>query len=125
MKYAFQYAYDAGVHISGYISSNIIMVEDTLAITLEEALSLYSKYKDDFLYRLKEDERPSLVIWEDVGDDEYPVYSKELLELDWRDDVKYKNGNFYKTVEVKIEIPGQTIRAATVQRGLIKTISKT
>lgn len=105
LKYAFQYAYDTGMHTSGISFSNIKIVEDTLAITLEEAIALYEKYKDDFIRRLKEDERPNLVIWKDVGDEMYPIYNETLLSLDWQDDLKYKNNNFYKTVEIKIELP--------------------
>ena len=105
MKYAFQYAYDAGIYTSSFSISNTKMVEDTLAISLEEALELYSKYRDDFIQRLKKDERPTLAIWKDVGDAEFPIYSETLLDLDWRVDLKFSNGSFYQTTQTKIIEP--------------------
>jgi len=106
MKYAFQYAYDRGIHNSFISSSNVVIVEDTLAISKDEALRLYEQHKEDFIYRLKKNMRPEMAIWEDVGDGEFPVYHKGLLELCWRDDLEVINGEFYKTKveKTKIEI---------------------
>jgi len=105
MKYAFQYAYDAGIYTSSFSIGNTKLIEDTPAISLEEALKLYLKYRDDFVKRLKNDERPTLAIWKDVGDAKFPIYSETLLDLDWRDDLEFSNGSFYQTKRIKITEP--------------------
>lgn len=104
-KYAVQYAYDAGVHNRSISMSNIKIVTDTSSITYDEAVAIFKGHLDDFNYRLKEDERPELVIWDDVGDGEFPNYHKELISLDWRDDLEYSNGRYYKTVKSEVKLP--------------------
>ena len=104
-KYAVQYAYDIGIHTSCISASNIKIVTDTNPITYEEAISIFNSHLDDFSYRLKEEQRPQLCIWEDVGDGEYPIYGTALVDLDWRNNLKYKNGKFYKIVEEEVKIP--------------------
>ena len=84
------------------------IVEDTDPITREEAIDLYYKYRDDFLRRLKDGERPQMCIWEDVGDGEYPIYGKALIDLDYRDNLVVEYGKIYKVVEQKIEEPALT-----------------
>ena len=96
MKYAVQYAYEG-------LGTQIPI--DTSPISKEEAIKLFNDSLEDFKTKLANGMKPQLVIWEDVGDGEFPIYSKELVELDWRDDLKERNGQFYKTVELKIELP--------------------
>lgn len=96
-KYAVQYAYEswAGVKI----------VTDTNPITYEEAVSIFKGHIDDFVHRLKEGDRPQLCIWEDVGDGEFPIYGKALVDLDYRDGLEYRNGRFYKTIKEEVTLP--------------------
>lgn len=107
MKYAVQYAY------TDWLDTHIPV--DTNPISYEEAVALFNEYKDDFVNKLKEDKRPQLCIWEDVGDGEFPIYGKALMDLDYRDELEYSNGRFYKTVRQEIELP-----APTAVRGLNK-----
>lgn len=97
MKYAVQYAYDS------FIGTKIIT--DTAPIEREEAIKLFNSHLDDFAHRLKEEQRPQLYLWEDVGDGEYPIYGKALVDLDYRDDLEYRNGKFYKTTKSEVELP--------------------
>lgn len=103
-KYAVQYAYDSGVHTSQLSMSNIRVVTYTNPISYEEAVALFKGHLDDFKYRIEADERPELVIWEDVGDGEFPIYHKELVSLDWRDDLKFEGDKIYKVITSKTEI---------------------
>jgi hypothetical protein len=105
MKYAVQYAYNAGVHTPQLSMSNTKIVEDTNPIDYEEALKIFNSHLDDFIYRLNQNERPELCIWKDVGDGEYPVYGEILIHLDWTDDLEYIGGKFYKTVKSEIKLP--------------------
>lgn len=105
MKYAVQYAYDRGIYTSSFSMSNIVIVEDTKPISYEEAIELFNNHLKDFKKRLRNEERPNLVIWKDVGDGEYPVYGEELINLDWNDDLKIRGDKFYKVVEQEIELP--------------------
>lgn len=104
-KYAVQYAYDLGMHGGGISFSNVKIPTDTNPIPYDEALTIFNNHLDDFKRRLRDNERPHLVMWDDVGDDEFPNYHKELIDLDWRDDLEYTNGKFYRTVKSEIKLP--------------------
>lgn len=103
-KYAVQYAYDRGVHTPSLSMSNVVIVTDTNPITYEQAVSIFKGHLDDFKYRYKEEERPELVIWDDVGDGEFPNYGTELIGLDWRDDLEFVGDKIFKKVTTKNEI---------------------
>jgi len=97
MKYAVQYAYISW--------SNTVIPTDTNPISYEEAVDLFNGHLEDFKKRLKEGEKPQLCIWKDVGDGKFPKYHETLVDLDWRDDLEYENGRFYKNVKSEIELP--------------------
>lgn len=103
-KYAVQYAYDAGVHNNFVSMSNVKIVTDTNPITYEEAVAIFNSHLDDFKYRYNNDERPQLVIWEDVGDGEFPIYGTELIDLDYRDELEIRGDKIYKVITKKEEI---------------------
>ena len=103
-KYAVQYAYDAGVHNNFVSMSNVKIVTDTNPITYEEAVAIFNGHLDDFKYRYRNDERPQLVIWEDVGDGEFPIYGTELIDLDYRDELEIRGDKIYKVITKKEEI---------------------
>ncbi len=96
MKYAVQYAYH-GWEVS--------IPVDTNPIEYEEAVETFNDNLEDFKFRLKEGQRPELVIWEDVGDGEFPNYHKTLVHLD--EDSKFSNGRWFdeKVVVTDIKIP--------------------
>lgn len=96
MKYAVQYAYH---------DWDVKIPVDTEAISYTEAVELFNENIEDFKYRLREGQRPELVIWEDVGEGKFPNYHKELVHLD--EDSKYRNGNWYseRIITSEIDIP--------------------
>ena len=98
----FQYAYDAGIHTSGYSSSNIKIVEDTDLITAKEAEDLWQKYYPKVVANLKEEERPQMCIWKDC--DTNTSYHTVEKEIDFRDDLEVKNGRVYKITKEVEEI---------------------
>jgi len=104
LKYAVQYAYDGGVHNNFVSMSNVKIITDTNPIPYEEAITLFRGHLDDFKKRYKNDERPQLVIWEDVGDGEFPIYGKELLDLDYRDNLEIRGDKIYKVITKTEEI---------------------
>lgn len=103
-KYAVQYAYDDGVYNSFVSMSNVKIITDTSPITYEEAVKIFRGHLDDFKYRYKEEQRPQLVIWEDVGDGEYPIYGTALIDLDYRDGLEIRGDKFYKVITKEEEI---------------------
>ena len=103
-KYAVQYAYDAGVHNHFVSMSTVKIVTDTNPITYEEAVAIFNGHLDDFKYRYKNDERPQLVIWEDVGDGEFPIYGTELINLDYSDELEIRGDKIYKVITKKEEM---------------------
>lgn len=103
-KYAVQYAYDRGVHTSGISMFDVTIVTDTNPITYEEAIAIFRGHLDDFKYRYKEDQRPQLCLWDDVGDGEFPSYGKALIDLDWRDDLEIKGDKIYKVIKTREEL---------------------
>ena len=103
-KYAVQYAYDNGIHTSGYSSSNIKIVVDTNPIPYEEAISIFKSHIKDFILRYKEDQRPQLVLWDDVGDGQSPNYHTELIELYFNDTLEFQGDKIYKIINKKEEI---------------------
>ena len=78
---------------------------DTGAITFDEAMALYTDCRTRFVDAFSKKQDAHLVIWEDVGDGEFPNYHTELVDLDTRDELKYINGNFYKTKATQIKEP--------------------
>lgn len=70
MKYAVQFVIDR----------NIIV--DTDPIEYQEAIDLYNNSLPDFIQSYKTGIDAQLVIWEDVGEGDFPIYSKELIDLD-------------------------------------------
>lgn len=83
VKYAVQYAYDNGVHTPVVSYSSMKIVVDTKPISRQEALKIFNEHRGDFIKKLKEDMRPNLVVWEDVGDGEFPIYGKTVIDLDY------------------------------------------
>ena len=81
------------------------VVEDTLAISYDEAMALYAKHREDFLELLRKGEDAQLVVWEDVGDEKYPIYGTELVDLDTRDKLTVSGNKIYKNVPVEIKEP--------------------
>lgn len=106
-KYAVQYAYDRGIYNSMLSMSDVEIVVDTNPITYKEALDIFNANLEDFKYRLEENQRPNLVIWEDVGDGKFPNYHTTLVDLNWVDNLEIRNGKFYKVskIEDEIELP--------------------
>ena len=98
MRYAVQY-----VRLGMFGQSKI--VEDTKPISREEAMALYSKHREDFVNVFRRGDEAQLVVWEDVGEGEFPISGTELIDLDTRDDLEYANGVFYKKVRTKIVEP--------------------
>lgn len=98
MKYAVQYARP------GFLGRPDV-VEDTNAISYDEAMTLYKKHREDFIKVLQSGEDAQLVVWEDVGDEKFPIYSKELIDLDTRDNLTFENNRFYKNTPTLIKEP--------------------
>lgn len=90
----FQYAFDRGVHSKGFSFSDIEIKEDTGLITERKALELWEKYLPDFIYRLKEDNRPEMCIWTDC--DSETDYHTQLKNLDYRDNLVVRGNEVYK-----------------------------
>lgn len=99
MKYAVQYARP------GFFGAATDIVEDTNPISYEEAIAIYKKRREEFIKFIESGESAQLVIWEDVGDGEFPEYGSELVDLDTHDNLKVYNDTIYKVTEVKIEEP--------------------
>jgi hypothetical protein len=68
-------------------------------------MALYQECRPRFVDALKNKQDSQLVIWEDVGDKEFPNYHTELVDLDTRDGLRLINGVFHKTSLVKIKEP--------------------
>ncbi len=90
----FQYAYYNGVFSRGFSFSTIQIIEDTDLITKQEALKRWKKYLPDFIYRLKEEQRPEMVIWVDC--DSNTDYHTQLKCLDYRDNLVVRGKDIYK-----------------------------
>ena len=78
---------------------------DTDAISLKEAIELFTDCRKRFVKAFNRKEEANLVIWEDVGDGEFPNYHTTLVDLDTRDELRLIHGVFYKTSLVKINEP--------------------
>ena len=98
MKYAVQY-------VRPGVFGRPDIVEDTNPISYEEAIALYQKHREDFIKVLSQKEDAQLVVWEDVGDGEFPIYGTELVDLDTRDNLTYRHDTFYKNVPVEVKEP--------------------
>ena len=98
MKYAVQFAEPKLFGVKD-------VTVDTSAITFDEAMALYTECRPRFVKAFENEQNAHLVIWEDVGDDEFPNYHTELVDLDTRDELKYIHGNFYKTKATQIKEP--------------------
>ena len=94
MKYAVQF-YDGSK-----------MLQDTKPLDKEEAFNLFNECLKEVKRMVKSGSysEPVLCIWEDVGDSEYPVYSKELATIDHRDGIQLdKYGTLFYETKVYIE----------------------
>lgn len=98
MKYAVQFAEPKLFGVKD-------VTVDTEAITFDEAMKIYNECRKRFVDAFNNKQDAHLVIWEDVGDGEFPNYHKELVDLDTRDDLKYIHGTFYKTKSEQITEP--------------------
>ena len=98
MKYAVQFAEPKFFGVQD-------VTVDTSAITFDEAMALYTECRPRFVKAFENGQNAHLVIWEDVGDDEFPNYHTELVDLDTRDELKYIHGIFYKTKATQIKEP--------------------
>ena len=98
MKYAVQYVRPG---VFGQPDTK----EDTNPISYEEAMILYQKHREDFIKVLSQKEEAQLVVWEDVGDGDFPIYGKELIDIDTRDNLTYRHDTFYKNVPTEIIEP--------------------
>ena len=90
MKYAVQFVEP------GLFGGTDVTV-DTKAITFDEAMEIYNKCRKRFVEAFNNKQDAQLVVWEDVGDGEFPNYHKELVDLDTGDDLRYIRDTFYKT----------------------------
>ena len=98
MKYAVQFAEPQFFGVQE-------VTVDTEAITFDEAMKIYNECRKRFVDAFNNKQDAQLVIWEDVGDDAFPNYHTELVDLDTRDELKYIHGNFYKTKATQIKEP--------------------
>ena len=74
MKYAVQFVIDRDI------------IVNTDPIEYQKAIDLYNNSLPDFIQSYKTGIDAQLVIWEDVGEGDSPIYSKELIDLDTRAD---------------------------------------
>ena len=79
-----------------FVGSDCVMIEDTDLISKKEAYSLFNKYEDDIIKKIKNGDEFHFCIWENcekIGD-----YDKIELELDSRDDIFIKGNIIYERV---------------------------
>jgi hypothetical protein len=77
-------------------ATNSKIIENTLLITKEEALDLWSKYKKDFIKRLENEEGPEMCIWVECTDD--CTYGKSIMHID--QDSHVRHGDIYNFVKI-------------------------
>ena len=96
----FQYAYDDGIHTRVASLSAVRVVEDTGLITKTEADMLWDRYYPDVAMKVKNKQRPQMVIWKDCDNEtDYHTIEKEI---DYADDLEVVDGNIYKRIRVKL-----------------------
>ena len=87
----FQYAYETfETHI----------IEDTGLINLKEAVGLWKKYYPEVVRKLRDNEKPQMVIWQDC--DSETDYNKEMVEISHYDCVS-ERGTVYKISKQEIK----------------------
>jgi len=76
------------------------VIEDTDLITLEEAEALWNKYYPDCIRKLEAGDKPQMCIWTDRKSN--IDYSTVHKEIDFRDDYRIENDEYYKLTKERI-----------------------